>query len=800
MTLKELIQTSVKEFSDKPFIIDKGEYSKNIYTYQQIYEKSLKIISCFKKQGISKNDKIITFMPNSSDYVAVMWACALSGVILVPIDVNSQTNFLEKIYSTIKAKLAFCSVYKSSQKTKNYFVEEIENIYEQYPAKESTEKITSQDIFEIVYTSGTTSDPKGVILTQENLYQNVIASADVIISNIKNASTLSILPLSHLFEQNCGLFIPTLLGAKITYLSSKKTSKITEAIKEEEINTIISVPLFLDMLKQKIISEAQKQNHDIEILLKGYRYSILKKLIFRKIKNKLYPLQTLIVGGSSLSPETEKFWKGLGFNVLQGYGLTETSPVLTCNSIKDYKESSVGKPLNNIEIKIIDNEILAKGKNVFSGYYNNPEETKKTLENGWIKTGDLGKIDKDGFLFITGRKKNVIISPSGLNIYPEDIEKEINKNIAIKDSVVLGLNNGKDLTAVILCKNKINEEEFKKQINEKLPENQKLTKIIIWPEQDFPRTTTMKTIRREIESYVNTKKLTSTNTNSDDKLKRLISIICKTNESKIKESTRLKDLGLDSIKRIELVTKIEEQFNIDFDETSINEKTTITNLRTSIKTSSSDKSTSQINLLNSRLFNPIRFLLQEVSFLGLSMFYRIKLSGKENLPKEKCILIANHTSMLDTFAIYKALPFSYRFNTCPAAAKDFFFKNKIVGLLGKLTFNIFGFSRKEDTKQSLKDFGKLTDTNHNILIYPEGTRSRTGKLAEFKEGIGIIAREISIPIVPIKIKGLYEVLPTGNYWPKFGKVEIKIGKPLKFNKMQSPQEISKILHKTIGEM
>jgi long-chain acyl-CoA synthetase len=800
MTLKELIQTSVEKFSNKTFIIDKGEYSKNIYTYKQIYEKALKIISYFKKQNISKGDKVITFAPNSSDYVAIMWACALSGVILVPLDVNSQTAFLEKIYSTVKAKLVFCSVYKSSSKTKNYFIEEIENIYEQYTAKESTEKITPQDIFEIVYTSGTTSDPKGVILTQENLYENVISAANAITHNTKNASMLSILPLSHLFEQNCGLFIPTLLGAKITYISSKKTSKILEAIKEEKIDTIVSVPLFMDMLKQKIIAEAQKQNRNLEQLLKKYQNSIFKKLIFNKIRKKLSPLQTFIVGGSAISPETEKFWTNLGFWVLPGYGLTETSPVLTWNSTKEYKSGSAGKPLKNIEIKLVENEIIAKGKNVFGGYYNNPEETKKFIENDWIKTGDLGKIDEDGFLFITGRKKNVIISPSGMNIYPEDIEKTINTFNSIKDSVVLGLNEGKDLTAIILTKTKINPEEFKKQINEKLSENQKLTKIILWSEEDFPRTTTKKIIRREVESFIKNKGSKQIVSHSDDKLKNLIAIICKTNESSLKEDTKLVNIGLDSIKRIELVTKIEEQFNIDFEETNINEKTTLSNLRNSIKTSSIEKSHSQITFLNSRLFNPIRFLLQEISFLGLSAFYRIKLSGKENLPKEKCILIANHVSMLDTFAIYKSLPFKYQLNTCPAAAKDFFFKNKTVGLLGKLTFNIFGFSRKEDTKQSLKDFGKLTDTNHNILIYPEGTRSRNGKLAEFKEGIGVIAREINIPIVPIKIKGLHEVLPTGNYWPKPGKIEIKIGKPLKFNKMQSPQEISKILHKIIEEM
>jgi long-chain acyl-CoA synthetase len=798
MTLAKLIQTSVVRFSNNVFVIDKGEYSKKEYTYQQIYEKSLKITDFFKKQNITKGDKVIIFIPNSSDYVSIMWACALSGVILIPMDINSQTSFLESIYKTTKSKLVFCSIYKSSQKTKNYFIEEIEKIYENHSPKLPTEKMLPSDIFEIVYTSGTTSEPKGVILTQENIYENVLSMTDAITHNTKNMSMLSILPLSHLFEQNLGLFSPIKLGAKITYISSKKTSKIIETIKEEKIDTIVSVPLFLDMLKQKIIIESKKKNINLERIIN--RKNIFDNFILLQIRKRLSPLKTLIVGGSALSLETEKFWKKLGFIVLQGYGMTETSPVLTCNSTKEYKEGSVGKPLKNIEIKIKDNEILARGKNVFNEYYDNPKKTKEVLEDDWIKTGDLGKFDKEGFLFITGRKKNIIISSSGMNIYPEDIEKVINTNPEIKDSVVLGLNNGKDITAVILCKNKTNIEELKNKINSNLSESQKITQIILWSQEDFPRTTTKKIIRREVEENIKNHKIGKSFQISDDKLKNLISIICKTSVNTLKENIKLVNIGLDSIKRIELITKIEEQFNVDFDEKNINEKTTLSDLRKSIKNYSEEKTISQITFLNSRFFNPIRFLLQEISFTILSIFYRIKLSGKENLPKEKCIFISNHTSMLDTFAIYRALPLKYRINTCPAAAKDFFFENRIIGILGKLALNAFGFSRKEETKQSLKDFGKLIDSNHNILIYPEGTRSRTGKLAEFKDGIGILAREINIPVVPIKIKGLHEILPVGNYWPKFGNVEIKIDKPLKFNKMQSPQEITKILHKKIKEM
>ncbi|MEM4271391.1 MAG: 1-acyl-sn-glycerol-3-phosphate acyltransferase, partial [Candidatus Pacearchaeota archaeon] len=445
-----------------------------------------------------------------------------------------------------------------------------------------------------------------------------------------------------------------------------------------------------------------------------------------------------------------------------------------------------------------DGEILARGDNIFRGYYKNKEETEKTLKEGWIYTGDIGKFDEEGFLYIVGRKKNMILSSSGMNIYPEDIEKVLNKISGIKDSVVLGLDNGKTLVAVILSDKKIDNEKIIKEANSKLSEHQYLSKIIQWPEEDFPRTTTKKVIRRKVEERIILGKPLFEK--SSDVLLNIIAKICDIPAKSIKENSKLINLGLDSIKRIELVTEIEDNYNIEFNESLITEKTTVEDLRKLLKTSSDYHTESGINYLNSKIFNPIRFVFQNLVFLALRPFYSISVKGLENLPKENCIIIANHTSMFDTFALFKALPFSYRMNTASAAAKDFFFKNKITGFFGRLSFNAFGFSRKGNTKQSLKDFSNLINKGMNVLIYPEGTRSRTGKLLDFKEGIGVLEWELNVPIVPVKLKGLHEVLPVGSYFPKFGKVEVIIGKPLTFNKMTSPKEITKKLYETIKNL
>lgn len=784
--LKNLIEKSVKENKEKTFIIDCGKYFIKKYSYEEIHNNSLKIVSFFERQGIKKGDRIIVYLPNSSHYVSIIFACAISGVIFVPADFNSNLEFLKKIDKEVEAKLIFCTLFKHYKTKKNFFIEEIEKIYSNFSQTKKEYKINPEDVFEIVYTSGTTSNPKGVVLTNENLYSNVTSMVKSITFNTKNLSMLSILPLSHLFEQNLGLFSPIVLGAKISYLESKKNSEILEKIKKNKINAIVCVPFFLETIKEKVVKET-----------KG-KLNLFTKLL---IKKKFYPLKYFIVGGSHLSLEVEKFWKNLGFWVLQGYGLTETSPVLTCNSTKFYKEGTVGKPLEGIEIKLENKEIVVRGKNVFKEYYKNKSETKKVKKNDWFYTGDLGEFDEEGFLKIIGRKKNVIISPSGLNIYPEDIEKVIKEFNEVKDAVVLGLNNGKDLVAVLLIKEKINEKELLKKINSKLNPSQRLNKIFIWSEKDFPRTTTLKIIKKSIEERI-LNKIPIKKEESEDPLLKIISDICNCNLKNIDKNKKLVELGMDSIKRIELINKIEDFFNIEIEESKINEKTTIKDLRKEIKNPSiKEKSKTGINFLNSKIFNPIRFILQEIAFLGIIPFCDIKVIGEENFPKKNCIIIANHVSMFDSFVLYKIFPWRIRLNCCAAAAKDFFFKNKITGFLGRLTFNAFGFSRKENTKQSLKDFGELLNRGFNILVYPEGTRSRDGKLLEFKEGIGILARESGIDVLPIKIEGLYDILPVGSLFPKKrGKVFVKIGKPIKFSLIQSSEEITKILYNTIKNM
>ena len=519
-------------------------------------------------------------------------------------------------------------------------------------------------------------------------------------------------------------------------------------------------------------------------------------------------LDFFVVGGAALDVEVEKFWRRLGIKVFQGYGLTESAPILSCNSFDESKVGTVGKPIPGVKLKIIDGEIVAKGDNIFSGYYDNDKETNNILKDGWLYTGDLGEFDSDGFLRITGRKKNMILSASGLNIYPEDIEKVLNNLDGVKDSVVLGLDGGRRLVGVLLADNKINLDGLLKKVNARLETHQYLHSLILWKEKDFPRTPTLKIKRKGVEEGL--KYVKNENRRSDNILINLISEVCDYPINKIKENNLLRDVGLDSIKRIELSVRIEETFDVDFNEDEINEKTKISDLRKLIFDAESIEIKSGLNFFNSKYFTPLRVSLQWFFFLMTKVIYSLDVKGFENLEEldkmgKEFIVIANHSSMFDTITILRSLPFKYRMKIFVAGAKDYFFRSesrygRIMGTFGRVVLNAFAFSRDTEIKQSLKDFGRVINSGGSVLIYPEGTRSIDGKLHSFKQGIGLLAWNMDVPVIPIKMKGMYDILPKGKSIPRRGNVEVIIGKPIKFSKKKSFRDITEELEKEMREL
>ncbi|MBT4352843.1 AMP-binding protein [archaeon] len=454
------IERLVNYYNDREALIFKKTYRTQKWSYLDLYNYAHRIAGVFEEHGLKKGDKIIIYSYNCPEWGAILLACAISGIIAVPLDFNSNKKFVKKISDTVKSKILFCSRYKPIKtNSKQILIEDLFEHIKKHHKYRCKANIKEDDILEIVYTSGTTSEPKGVIITNKNLVSN-IRSLRLVFPLKKHLKFLSIVPLSHMFEQTVGFFIPLRFGCQIVYTTSRKSSSIKDAMYDEKVTSIVAVPVILKTLMNKIKRTVERKNKtkQFEFLLNISKKLpfFTRRILFKKVLNNLSPkLKFFVVGGAPLNNDVEHFWNSLGVLVLQGYGLTETSPILTCNSFKHHKEGTVGQVLPNQKIKISnDNEIICSGENVTSGYYKNKNATNKSLVNGWFYTGDFGKFDEQGYLSIKGRKKNMILTSSGLNVYPEDIEKIINRIDFVKDSIVLGIKETKDtiIIAVILLK------------------------------------------------------------------------------------------------------------------------------------------------------------------------------------------------------------------------------------------------------------------------------------------------------------------------------------------------------------
>jgi long-chain acyl-CoA synthetase len=474
--------------------------------------------------------------------------------------------------------------------------------------------------------------------------------------------------------------------------------------------------------------------------------------------------------------------------------------VVSLNSPESRKLGSVGRPLPGTEVLIAeDGEVLVRGENVTMGYLNDPHRTAETISNGWLHSGDLGYKDEEGFLFIKGRKKDLIVTPAGLNVYPEDIETVFHRLTEIEDVAVLEFNN--QVHAVLLLKNGGEAGDLVEQVNDQLADHQRVQGYSVWPEEDFPRTTTRKPKKHEIKATLEQMSQSEAPAQPSDEeqpqgeVERLLVRVSGKSASAVTPEASLgSDLGLDSLARIELVGLLEAQLNSEVAEEQLTEETTVQDLKQMVGQGSAEP----IHFARWSLSWPIsvaRLAFQRGLIFPLyGLFVRQRVEGLEHLSdlEGPVIFAPNHTSHLDAVAILKALPRRFRRRLAPGQYAEFFqaplgrvdlwLAKK--GLFYFLTFgfNIYPLAQTRGVRHSFQYTGELIDQGWNILVFPEGQRSPKGELQPFQEGIGILAGEMRVPVVPAHIQGLHEVLPPGRSVPRRGSIVVRFGKPLEFRK------------------
>jgi long-chain acyl-CoA synthetase len=423
-TLARYFKPILYNFHDREAIVYKTGFRSIRLSYLDLYDRIYRMANLYQYHGLKKGDTMLIWAPNGPDWVASLLACALTGVIAVPLDMRVKTDFVQHIAQETEATVGIKSKFQPNMADIRWWnIEELPLALADTPPTFTEPEINDNDILEIVYTSGTTAEPKGVILTNKNIVANIKSVSEVLTLD-KNWRFLSILPLSHMFEQTVGLFIPLFYGCSITYLKTRKSAAIVQAMQEEKITSITAVPLLLQTLQERIFREVKSQGKErlfhSMLRIASYMPRNFRKILFRSLHKKLGGKLTFFsTGGAPLEKEVEHFWDAVGVKVIQGYGLTETSPIVSCNTVKSPKLHSVGKVLPHQQLRLSrDGEILVKGENVTTGYYKRPEMIDKYFENGWYKTGDIGELDAEGHLRIKGRVKNMILTSSGMNVYP----------------------------------------------------------------------------------------------------------------------------------------------------------------------------------------------------------------------------------------------------------------------------------------------------------------------------------------------------------------------------------------------
>ena len=800
------------------FLVYDDGYRVRKYTYKQVTRGARAFAARLASSGIRQSDKVVFWGENRPEWIASYWGCVIAGVIVVPIDYRASVDFLLKVARIVDAKalLAGDEVARVSE------APEISTVpvwrFDEFDwaadAAMPEVQIARQDIAQIVFTSGATAEPKGVVIRHGNVLANVVPVENEVAKYKKYAwpflplRFLNLLPLSHMFGQSMATNIPPMVDGTVVFMRSFNPHDIARIVKSWRVSVIVCVPKILDVLRDHALridpGAAIPSETRLSIPQRWWRYRSIHGMFGLKF-------WAFVVGAAPLPSELEEFWKRLGFVVIQGYGLTETAPIVTLNHPFKTSTGSVGTPIRGVEVRIGDDgEIFVRGENVTTGYYSVDDTTNagaaspgRTLDaEGWLHTGDIGTIDNQGRVYIKGRKKEMIVTPDGLNVFPDDVERVLNAQPGVRESAVVGQESqGQErVHAVLVLETGIDGEAVLRDANRALQDHQRVRSFSIWSGDALPRTEgTRKLKRSAIREWVATGAGPTDTSLHEDPLAALIAKFA--GGRAVDPDTALDELGLSSLERVELMVAIEDRLQMRLDESQFAAAKTLGDIKTML----------QQPVTPSDVAEPVDFpswnrhaLVGVIRRLSLAMwilplarcFAWMSIRGREHVEplQQPVVFAANHQSHFDVPVILAALPGHVRKKVAPAMLKEFFkahffpegytwrqiLAKRLNYYLAAFFFNAFPLPQREaGARQTLRYIGEITGDGFSILIFPEGVRSETGEMTTFRGGIGMIASRLDLPVIPVKIEGVHRILHVKSKFPRPGRVKVSFGAPMR---------------------
>jgi long-chain acyl-CoA synthetase len=810
-------------------------YRRERWSYRRVAETAYRFARELETRKIAKGHTVILWSENCAEWVAAFWGCALCGVVAVPMDDGASPDFARRISAHVNARLVLCSRERAA------FFDAIPSIdLAELASAISCHDVNSfrpveiqpSDVLQIVFTSGTTAEPKGVVISHGNVLANIAPLEREIRKYLKYERLvhpirfLNLLPLSHVFGQFLGMFLPPLMGGTIVFENTLNPSDVMATIRRERVSVLVAVPRMIESLKQKLerdLEDSGRREHFAARYHEAAGQHFLRRWwTFRDIHRKFgWKFWAMISGGAALERETEEFWRRIGYAVIQGYGLTETTSLVSVNHPFKMSQGSIGKVLPGREIKLADDgEILVRGSGVASGYWNGRELQPVAGEEGWYGTGDLGALDAEGNLYFKGRKKDVIVTPAGMNVYPEDLEAALRGQPEVRDCVVVGLDRGgnaEPCAVLILRDRSADAKAIVARVNDTLAEHQRMRSWFVWPEEDFPRTSTGKPRRNVIRDAVEAGRSGQTVTGSASALSELVARVTGRSPQGLAPEAGLEsELGLSSLERVDLLGALEDRYQIDLSETRFASASTVGDLERLLQGKPGKQ----------REFHYPRWALRwPVTWIRLAAHYLLvrpsvfllgwpRIIGRENLRawRGPALVISNHIDDVDVGFIQTALPARIRHKLATATGGEALealrsptterssvgrIYDRVQWTLGVALLNLFPLPRQAGFRKSFAYAGEAVDRGYSVLVFPEGRHTEDGKLRPFRSGIGLLVNNLRIPVVPMRIDGLFEIKRAGRKLAPPGKIQVRIGAPVEFAPERDPEEIARELEKIV---
>jgi long-chain acyl-CoA synthetase len=837
--------------------------------YATTYGELARLAGCFaaelERRQIVAGERVVLWGENSAEWIGAFFGCLLRGVIVVPLDAAGSAEFAQRVVADVTPRL----IVGDSGLLQSLGVDlpqlPLSELVAQLPSEPLftvSEAVTAQASFQIIFTSGTTSEPKGIVHT----HRNVLASLQPIEDEIAKYRRyerwvhplrfLHSLPLSHVFGEFMGLWVPALLAAEVHFVDQFDAARMTGLIQRERISVLVAVPRVLQLLRAHLLGRFAglaiklEQDKGLSIWKRWWR--------FRQVHSALgWKFWAAISGGASLPQELESFWRDLGFALIQGYGMTETAALVTLNHPFHMNRGTIGKALPGREVRLSDEgEILVRGDMLATATWQNG--AMRLRDGEWLATGDLAVQEASGGLRFAGRKGDVIVTSAGLNVHPADLEAAMTKQPGVYGCVVVPCQTAVGMEPVAVALFRGNEQELQaaaSQANHGLADYQQIRRVLKWPEPQFPYTPTGKLLRRKVAQWAcatiaGSQHGDASAATGQDVLLNLIAAVTGEHPPASSDDLRLsEDLHLDSLGRVQLQSTLERDLGVELADDAIATVQTLGELRSMVEGSVAAELQLQIGSVTEdrpaapsipatgastspeemREFKdayprwPWSWPAQvmRVAFVEgvmrplvwLLVAPRVEIVAKE-LPSTPVLVIANHVTSYDAALVLYALPGRLRRRMAIAMSGEMLLdfrharnqrsalRNLLapVGyLLVTALFNVFPLPRLRGFRRSFVHAGEAMDRGYSVLIFPEGTRSKDGRLQPFRPGIGLLAQDSRVPIVPVALIGLHELRARKTGWFRSGSLVVRVGQALSAEEI-APAELTAKLEASFRQL